>query len=360
MNRSVEISKWRRGLARAALAVFAMASCAFAAIDGHIINGTTGKMQPGATLTLYKRGQAGPEALESVKSDDKGQFRINQDVQGPRNVQASFEGVTYSHVLPPGSPSSGIEIEVYNASKNPADAKVAQHMVLLEPVRGELLVAETYIFRNDGKVTYDNPGAGTLKFYLPEPARGAVKVNGTAPRGMPVPQAAEKTSTANVYKVDFPIRPGETRIDLNYSVPFASGGTFAGKIMYKGGPTRLVAPAGVTLKGDGIRSLGQEPQTQATIYDLQGSEFKVEVSGAGSLRSQADAGADDAASGGPSIEQIQPKIYGHMYWILALGLAILTLGFLLLYRARIPEKAAATAAEKAPSRVKEKNERRRR
>jgi len=355
MNRSVVI---RRGK-RVALAVLATASCAFAAIDGHILNRTTGKMQPGATVTLYKLGQAGPEAIESVKSDGKGQFRINQDVQGPRNVQASFEGVTYSHVLPPGSPSSGIEIEVYNASKTPGDAKVAQHMVLLEPVRGELLVSETYIFRNDGKVTYDNPGVGTLKFYLPEAARGAVKVNGTAPRGMPVPQAAEKTSTANVYKVDFPIRPGETRIDLNYSVPFAPGGTFASKVLYKGGPTRLVTPAGVTLKGDGIQSLGQEPRTQATIYDVKAGEFQVEVSGAGALRGQPDSAADDAASGGPSIEQIQPKIYDHMYWILALGLAILTLGFLLLYRARIPEKAA-TAAEKAPSRVKEKNERRRR
>jgi len=360
MNKNFVICRRGCGLARAALTTIAVASCAFAAIDGHILNRTTGKLQPGATVTLYKLGQAGPEALESVKSDEKGQFRINQDVQGPRNVQASFAGVTYSHVLPPGSPTSDIEIEVYNSSKNPGDAKIAQHMVFLEPVRGELMVSESYIFRNEGKVTYDDPGAGTLKFYLPEAARGAVKVNGTAPRGMPVPQAAEKTSTANVYTVDFPIRPGETRIDVNYSVPFASGGTFAGKVLYKGGPTRLVVPTGVTLKGEGLQSLGQEPQTQASIYDVKGSEFKVEVSGAGSLRGPADSAAEEASSGGPTIDQIQPKVYNHIYWIVALGVSILALGFLLLYRAQIPEKAVATAAEKAPSHVKEKNERRRR
>ncbi len=33
-------------------------------------------------------------------------------------------------------------------------------------------------------------------------------------------------------------------------------------------PLRLVTPASVTLTGDGIDDLGQEPQTQAHIYNL--------------------------------------------------------------------------------------------
>jgi hypothetical protein len=174
---------------------------------------------------------------------------------------------------------------------------------------------------------------------------------------MPIQQAADKTSTPNVYKLAFPIKPGETRIDIGYSLPFTAPGTFEGKILYKGGPTRLVAPNGVTIKGDNIQPIGQEPRTQASIYDVKGTAFKVEISGAGSLR-QADDSSDD--SSGPTFEQIPPKVYSNMKWILTLAFAILTLGFILLYRAQVPEAIKSTAQTKPHAPVKDKNERRRR
>jgi hypothetical protein len=336
-----------------------LAGPAFAAVDGTVINQTTGKPQAGATVTLYKLGQAGPESIESVKSQADGKYHIAQDAQGPgpRLVQAAYDGVTYNHILPPGSSSNDVTIDIYNSSTEPGAARVDQHMVVLEPARGQLVVSETYLFRNDGKITYNDVDGGTLKFYLPPAANGAVQVNGTAPDSMPVPQAADKTSTPNVYKLAFPIRPGETRIDLSYTLPFAEPGAFEGKVLYKGGPTRLVVPNGVTLKGDGIRSLGQEPKTQALIYDVKGNEYKVEVSGSGALRETGDAGDE---SSGPSYEQIPPRVYGNRTWILGLAFGILALGFLLLYRARVPEAAQAAAQPKARPPAKEKNERRRR
>src|SRR5258707_14320771 len=38
-------------------------------------------------------------------------------------------------------------------------------------------------------------------------------------RSMPIPRVAEKTKDANIYSVKFPIKPGETLFDLNYSLP---------------------------------------------------------------------------------------------------------------------------------------------
>jgi hypothetical protein len=333
-------------------------SLTFGAVDGRVVNQTTGKPQAGATVTLYKLGQAGPEAIESVKSGADGKFHIAQDAPGPgpRLVQAAYQDVTYNHMLPPGSPSNDITVDVYNSSKQPGDAKVDQHVVVFEPARGQLMVAEWFMFRNGGKITYNDVEGGTLRFYLPPSANGAVKVNATAPQGMPVPQAAEKTATPNVYKVAFAIKPGETRIDIGYTLPFTAPGTFEGKILYKGGPTRLVAPNGVTIKGDGIQPLGQEPKTQAVIYDLKVNDYKAEISGAGSLEAE-DTGGD---SGGATYEQIPPRVYGKMTWILALTFGILTLGFILLYRARVPETAPAAAREERNAPPKGKNERRRR
>jgi len=340
--------------------LFAFCATAFAAIDGTVINQTTGKPQPGATVTLYKLGQAGPEQIESVKSGADGKFHIAQDAQGPgpRLVQAAYEEVTYNRILPPGSPADNVTVNVYNSSKEQGAATVSQHMVLVEPVRGQLMVSEIFAFQNSSKVTYNDVDGGTLKFFLPPAANGAVEVKATAPQGMPLAQAADKTSTPNVYKVAFPIKPGETRIDIGYTLPFTQPGTFEGKLLYQGGPTRLVAPSGVTITGDGIRSLGQEPRTQATIYEVKASNFKVEISGTGSMR-QAE-GAESNDSSGPSIDQIPPKIYGSMKWILVLSFGILTLGFILLYRARVPQTVAAAARDKISDPVKAKNERRRR
>ncbi|HXI39662.1 MAG TPA: hypothetical protein VNH83_06770, partial [Bryobacteraceae bacterium] len=47
------------------LLVLCMAAPVSAAIDGKVVNQTTGKPQAGATVTLYKLGQAGPEQIES-------------------------------------------------------------------------------------------------------------------------------------------------------------------------------------------------------------------------------------------------------------------------------------------------------
>lgn len=326
---------------------------AYGAIDGSVTNRTAGTPQAGATVTLYKLGQNGMESVESVKSDAQGKFRIEQDVQGPRLIQTAYDGVTYNHMLPPGSPTTNLNLEVYNSSKRPGEAQVAQHMVMFEPSGAELVVSETYVFRNEGKTTYNDPDGGTLKFFLPEAAKGRVQVNAQAPQGMPIRRAAEKTSQPNVYKVDFPIKPGETRIDVNYQMPFSSPGVYESKLLYKGGPTRLVAPAGVTLKGSQIESLGTEPRTQATIYDVKGAAYKIEIEGAGSLRRSDAESAED--SGGPSIQQIMPRVYEKKTWILVLAFSILALGFTLLYRSQAPPETAA-----AVTAVRGKNERRRR
>src|SRR5438105_7143376 len=98
-------------------------SIAAAAVDGTVTNRTTGKPQPGATVTLYKLGQNGLESVESVKSDAAGKFRIDQDLKGPRLLQSAYDGVTYNHMLPPGAPESGVALDVFQSSKQPGEAK---------------------------------------------------------------------------------------------------------------------------------------------------------------------------------------------------------------------------------------------
>jgi hypothetical protein len=327
-----------------------------AAVDGTVVNKTTGQPQPGATVTLYKLGQAGLESVESVKSGAQGKFHMNQTPQGPHLIQTAFDGVTYNHMLPPGSVTSALSLDVYNSSKQPGGARVSRHFVIFQPNGAQMSVSEGYIFINDGVTTYNDPDGGTLKFYLPTAAKGIVQVKCTAPQGMPIDRAADKTDRNNIYKVDFPIKPGETTIQASYLVPYSSGAVFEGQTVGKAEePTLLVVPNGVTLKGDGVVSKGQEPRSQASIYSVATATYKVEIAGFMPAAASTDS---DTGDNGPSLEEISPKIFQrNMQWIiLALTIGILGLGFTVLYRAQ----PAAGIPSRSPAVVKGKNERGRR
>ena len=311
------------------------AATAFGAVDGTVTNKTVNKPQAGATVTLYKLGGAGMEAVESVKSDASGKFIINKEAQGPHVIQTAFDGVVYNHMLPPGQPQTGLNLDVFNAIKTPGAAKVKQHMILVEPLGTELQVRESYFYENSGTTTWNDPYGGTLRFYVPQETRGNVEVMATAPQGMPIRRPADKAKEAGVLKVDFPIKPGESRIDVNYKLPFTSPGTFAGKILQAADQTMLAVPRGVEVKAEGMEQAGKEPRTQASVFKVTAKAYKIEMTGTGELQPAAAAaeGGGGGEENGPSISQIDAKIYDRKYWVLGLTLGVLLLGFVLMYRA---------------------------
>jgi hypothetical protein len=301
-----------------------------AAVDGVVINSTTGKPQPNAIVSLVQPSQAGMQALGSTKTDAEGKFRFDKELQGPTLLQALYAGVLYNKMIVPGTPTNGLQVQVFDSTNKPV-AKVRQHFIVLQPGAGEMAVSEGVLYQGDPNLTYSDPANGTFRFYLPPEAKGQVSVTINAPGGMPIQRPAEKTKEENVYKVDYPIKPGETRFDLNYVVPVTNPQIFSGKILHSEGASDLVAPSGVTLKGDNIELAGQEPKTQASIYQIKGASYKVEVEGTGSLQ-QPGAASSDEDNGMPSIQEVKPKIYDRLYWILGMAFGILGLGSVLLYR----------------------------
>jgi hypothetical protein len=302
-----------------------------AAVDGTVMNATTGKAQASVLVTLVQPGAQGMQTLATVKSDAQGKFKIDKDVPpGPALLQAIYQGVLYTLVLPPGSPTTGVHVKIYDTTAKAGVAKVSQHMILIEPNANSLDISETFLIENETTTTFQDPAKGSIQFYLPEAADGKVSVTINAPGGMPIQRSAEKTAEKNVYKIQYPVKPGESRFDVSYSLPPTE--TFASKILHGEGVTRLVTPSTVTLQGEGVQSLGQEPQTRAHIYGAGDAEYTVTITGTGSLRNQEAAPAGDEDSGQPQIEEKAARVYTRMYWVLGLAFAILGLGGVLLYR----------------------------
>jgi hypothetical protein len=326
---------------RGAVALLLLSAPLFAQITGTVTNQTTGKPQAGATVALYKVAtRTGPELVDQAKSDAEGKFTINQTAQGPGPalIRTAFDGVTYNHMLPPGSPTTGLAIEVYNASKQPGGAKVEKHMILLEPSAGQLAVSETFLFKNEGKTAWNDPDVGTLKFFLPSGA-GKPDARATAPGGMPLGAPIIKTAKPDVFAVDFAIKPGDTRVDVAYTVPYTEGADLAGKVVSQDENTYLIVPNGVTLKGDGLNDLGAEPRSQAHIFGLTAAAYKVQLTGVVAAAPAGEQGGEAAEDSGPRIEQIMPRVNTKTVSILIVALGILALGFALLYRANPPAPA---------------------
>jgi 5-hydroxyisourate hydrolase-like protein (transthyretin family) len=304
-----------------------------AAVTGTVVNRTTGQPLAGATVELNRLSGNGVEPIGQARTDAQGRFSIGGEAQGPQLLRVAFDGVTYFRTLSPGAPTADIALDVYASSKQPDAAKVSKHMLFFEPsASGHMAIQETFIYTNGGKTAWHDPGKGELRFYLPAAAGGKAQVEATAPGGMPIPASLLKTSSADVMAVDFAIKPGETRFDVTYSVPYTPGEPYQGKVVTQDENTYLIAPQGITLAGDGLSDLGTEPRTQAHIFGLPGTTYKIALTGAGAAAPESGAPAADEGESGPPIEAVPPRINGHAVAILGLALAILAVGFALLYR----------------------------
>jgi len=304
---------------------------ALAAIDGTVINSTTGRPEAGVAVSLLHPGAGGMQVLGSVKSGPNGGFRIDQDVPSPPALlQAMYKGSTYNLIIPPGSPSTGLKLNVYEATSDPAANRLAMDMVILEPGADALRVSERFELQNDTQSTFEDSGKGSLQFYLPSGADGGTSVTVQAPDGMPIQRPAEKTGQAGVYKVNYPLKPGKTGFYLRYNLSATE--TFTSQRARTDFPTRLVTPSGVTLSGDGLTSLGQEPQTQAHIYEIAAPSYEVKITGTGAFRQDDSGGGAQEDTGQPKVEEINARVYTRLYWVLGLTLGILGLGGVLLYR----------------------------
>jgi hypothetical protein len=254
---------------------------------GTVVNGTTGQPLRDALVTLIRKTNQGLQVLGSAKSDAQGKFRFPPDGGGePITLQTTYEGVIYEEAFPSGTLSSAASLKVFEASRSPESAVVKSNLIYLQPTGSQIDIQEMVNLNNQSATTFANPELGGFRFYFPPNAYDHLNVTVEAPGSSPASLGAETTEEPNVLKLDYPIRPGETRFDIRYSLPMSD--RFEGKLVgiagQPAGILRLAVPDGIVLKGPDLVFDGRVPKADnVSVFDVTATNaFAVTMRQAGS------------------------------------------------------------------------------
>ena len=313
-------------------------------IQGRVLNGTTNRPVPKAQVNYVLMAQ-GVAPVATQVTDAEGRFRFeNPPASGssPVLLRVEYQGATYSRpVLPQQSGSGEMEIQVFEAGRQPGMVSVKDHVIFFHPSGGTLLVLEQVVMENLSQPpkTYVNP-KGTYPFTLPGAPREGVRVSVDGPGGMPISQTPIPGEAKNSFAVGYPIRPGETQIRLEYAYDYKSPFEFAKQLNLPPKQIYVVIPGKeVQLKVDGLVATGTDPSTGFTGYQVtpQGNLVRVQISGEVAAKAGGEGGG--AAGGGEEAEEESASLApitnpaNNRRWLIlsAAGLALLV-GLIYHYR----------------------------
>ena len=213
------------------IVILAIASLASAqTLTGTVKNVTTGKPAAGDEVVLLSLGQ-GMEEAGRTKADAKGKFTFKLDAQGPHLIRVIHQEVTYHRMAPPGTTS--VEVEVYDVGKKVDAIQVVADIMRFQAGQGQLQVERTFAVTNNSKPPRTQMNEHNLEFYVPDGAQvtegQAMTAGGQPVKSAPVPEGA---NAQNKYAFLFPLRPGETRFNVVYTVPYTGSVNIDPKSVY--------------------------------------------------------------------------------------------------------------------------------
>ena len=282
----------------AALSSFALAD----SITGIVTNKTTNKPAAGDDVVLI-RLQQGMQESSRTKTDAKGHFTLDVPAgdNGVHLVRVTHDKANYFRPAPPGTQS--VEVEVFNAAaKVKGVTNEADVMRLQTDESGKALrIVENFFVKNESNPPLTQFSDRPFEFYLPE---GAV-VEGSAalaPGGMPVQASPVPLGDPNHYAFIFPIRPGETRFQISYRLPYSGSLKFAPRVMMPTDTVAIMMPKSMAFKpGPSSPYAPVTEETTAQTYvarNVQPSQaLDFTVSGIGQM--PRDAGTEGAADTSP-------------------------------------------------------------
>jgi hypothetical protein len=251
-------------------------------------------------LTVVLRRFAGMEALQAMRSSAgrDGAFRFEPPAPGPDEVyvvQVNYAGVSYFSM--PAVPMAGeelvLDVAIAETTTEATSLSIRELQLVLMASPDGLQIAESYMVGNDGDRTYvgsGERGAATTTMILPTAAENVRLLND--------PTGERYRLTGARIEDTYPIMPGAVGSELQivYALPYRTGMALEREMPMAVESVRITVPVrGVTLAGEGLRSLGVSDTAVGPV-----EEFAMDGLPAGGVLRLVLSGEPWPASSGPA------------------------------------------------------------
>ncbi len=185
-------------------------------LSGTVTNRTTGKPSAGDDVLAMDVTQGGMSEAARTKTDANGKYKFDVSSPGPHLMRVLHQGVTYNKMAPPGTP--GADVDVFDVTQKVAELSIAADVMRVQATASELQIVEIIVVRNPSQPARTQMNEQGFEFYLPEGAK-VLAVSAQTAGGVPVKAGANPLGSG-LYSIAFPLRPGETHFELEYSAPY--------------------------------------------------------------------------------------------------------------------------------------------
>src|ERR1051326_326505 len=157
-------------------------------------------------------------------ADAQGRFTINvPDPETPHLLRVNHQGVNYFQRVAPGTANA--DVTIFDSAKQVAGIFEDARVYRLQTENGQLEVRATYTLRNESTPPRTRMGDETYEIELPSEGQ-LLDANAAGPGGMPVATSPVPTGKKNRYALVFPIRPGQSQINVSYKLPYSGSYEF--------------------------------------------------------------------------------------------------------------------------------------
>jgi len=274
-------------------------------LSGTVTNGTTNKPAAGDEVILINLSN-GMDVAANTKADAVGKFSFTlKDAGGPHLIRAVHQGVAYHQIAPPGTNS--VDVKVYDVARKIEGLSLTADVFRFQADATSLQGIRLFAVNNASTPPVTQMNDHNFEFYLPAGAK-VEQVQARAPNGQPIAAEAVPQAEKGRYAIAFPLRPGETQFQLEFTMPYSGQLKFDPKPLYPADHFVVVLPKSMRFaasNGSAFKAMQDPSQTESVVQVAQqthvGEALGFTIAGTGTIPDQpAQSAAEPSGpSGGP-------------------------------------------------------------
>ena len=344
-----------------------------APISGTVINQTTKKPAVGDSVELMRLGM---EVAAKTTTDAHGHFTLDATDGAPMHLlRVIHDKATYFRPVPAGTTT--MNLDVYDVAEKVPGVSTEADVARIEASPTGLSVIENYFVKNTSSPPRTQFGPRAYEIFLPKEAE-VVSAAAQGPGSMPVQTPPTPLGPPGEYSFVYPLRPGETRFQVSYHLPYSGSFQFHPRVAAPVDNLAIIVPKSVQFSGtpaSTFQPIDEDVKVQTFLARNVTPETKLafQISGTGLLPQENAAGPDngnggqsagadqgamgpEAAAQSAAANNTRPGIglgvpidtpdplHKYKWWILSLAAVLLAVGAGFLMKQKQPVAATATGA----------------